>query len=122
SCPSQAYLTRQQHTRRNTAQVPKHAMAWPVFLRLRAELDSRRAGRGWRFNALDLPGVEIRRRVRREAVPGIAATSRRRLSSPKFVSEPLQATTRYTWNTSAYSRFTLMPWVRATFQTYSAFA
>ena len=33
-----------------------------------------------------------------------------------------QATTRYTWNTSAYSRFTLMPCVRATFQTYSAFA
>jgi len=38
-------------------------MAWRVFLRLIAELDSRRAGRGWRFNALDLPGVEIRRRV-----------------------------------------------------------
>ena len=30
--------------------------------------------------------------------------------------------TRYTWNTSAYSRFTLMPCVRATFQTYSGFA
>ena len=30
-----------------------------------------------------------------------------------------QATTRYTWNTSAYSRFTLMPWVRATLRMYS---
>ena len=28
-----------------------------------------------------------------------------------------QLTTRYTWNTSAYSRFTLMPCVRATLQT-----
>ena len=30
--------------------------------------------------------------------------------------------TRYTWNTSAYSRFTLVPWVRARLRTYSAFA
>jgi hypothetical protein len=40
----------------------------------------------------------------------------------KLVIEPLYATTRYTWNTSAYSRFTLMPWVRATFHTYSLLA
>ena len=33
-----------------------------------------------------------------------------------------QTMTRYTWNTSAYSRFTLMPCVRATFHTYSGFA
>jgi hypothetical protein len=33
-----------------------------------------------------------------------------------------QATTRYTWNTSAYSRFTFVPCVRATFHTYSLFA
>src|SRR5437763_7090660 len=32
------------------------------------------------------------------------------------------ATTRYTWKTSAYSRFTLMPCVRARLRTYSAFA
>ena len=33
-----------------------------------------------------------------------------------------QATTRYTWNTSAYSRFTLIPCVRATFRMYSGSA
>jgi hypothetical protein len=33
-----------------------------------------------------------------------------------------QVITRYTVKTSAYSRFTLIPWVRATFQMYSGFA
>ena len=32
------------------------------------------------------------------------------------------ATTRYTWKTSAYSRFTFTPCMRARFRTYSAFA
>ena len=37
--------------------------------------------------------------------------------------EPLsQATIRYTWKHSAYSRFTLTPWIRATFHTYSGSA
>ena len=34
----------------------------------------------------------------------------------------LQATTRYTWKTSAYSRFTFTPCMRARFLTYSSFA
>ena len=33
-----------------------------------------------------------------------------------------QATTLYTWNTSAYSRFTLIPCVRATLRMYSGSA
>jgi hypothetical protein len=32
------------------------------------------------------------------------------------------ATIRYTWKHSAYSRFTLTPWTRARFQTYSGSA
>ena len=32
------------------------------------------------------------------------------------------ATMRYTWKHSAYSRFTLTPWTRARFQTYSGSA
>ena len=35
---------------------------------------------------------------------------------------PPQTTRRYTWNTSAYSRFTLMPWVRASVHRYSGSA
>ena len=49
--------------------------------------------------------------VERRYVPGFFTVLARR-----------QATTRYTWNTSAYSRFTLIPWVRATFQMYSGSA
>src|SRR5262249_55694930 len=45
-----------------------------------------------------------------------------RASIPSRLPSLSQPTTRYTWNTSAYSRFTLMPCVRATFHTYSAFA
>src|SRR5262249_45538216 len=52
---------------------------------------------------------------RRETPAGIPPIGERRRSTG-------QATTRYTWNTSAYSRLTLMPCVLATFQTYSAFA
>jgi hypothetical protein len=44
------------------------------------------------------------------------------LSPPGGRVKQTQVITRYTVKTSAYSRFTLIPWVRATFQMYSGFA
>jgi len=38
------------------------------------------------------------------------------------VAHARQATMRYTWKHSAYSRFTFTPWTRARFQTYSGSA
>ena len=40
----------------------------------------------------------------------------------ELVIKPRYVMTRYTWKTSAYSRLTLIPCVRARLRTYSAFA
>ena len=74
-------------------------------LQARTAHASRRRGR-----SSSLRDVERNRARPRRASVGAALP-------PRLADADDQLTTRYTWNTSAYSRFTLMPCVRATLQT-----